>query len=231
MSTDTLSIGRLHGFDLADKLLLLVSITCSAAYFVAQRWQPYPGNFILKGLCVTPLALMAFHSLRAGDGLVLGTALLFSGVGDVLLDLDPQRLFVMGLVSFLVAHLFYVLLYVRNRPRPLRVSSRQWLLILSVLIYSAVLARWLWPDLGGLAWPVAAYVCVLTAMVVMAVLVRPGQPWVTLGALLFLLSDSLIAVNKFKLPVAYRDYLVWSTYYLGQCGIALGFLQDKLVAE
>jgi hypothetical protein len=44
------------------------------------------------------------------------------------------------------------------------------------------------------------------------------------GAVLFLISDSLLAIHKFKAPMPLRDYLVWSTYYLGQCGIALGYL-------
>jgi hypothetical protein len=41
------------------------------------------------------------------------------------------------------------------------------------------------------------------------------------GAISFLISDSLLAIHKFKTPVRLRDYLVWVTDYAGQCGIAL----------
>src|ERR1039457_4679552 len=61
-------------------------------------------------------------------------------------------------------------------------------------------------------------------MVISAILARFENPWVAVGAILFLISDSLLAVNKFKTPVPYRDFLVWSTYYAGQYGIAVGFL-------
>jgi uncharacterized membrane protein YhhN len=64
-------------------------------------------------------------------------------------------------------------------------------------------------------------------MVISAILARFENPWVAVGAILFLISDSLLAVNKFKTPVPYRDFLVWSTYYAGQYGIAIGFLAAK----
>ena len=45
---------------------------------------------------------------------------------------------------------------------------------------------------------------------------------------LFLISDSILAINKFKSPLPLRGYLVWATYYLAQYGIAIGFLREKL---
>jgi uncharacterized membrane protein YhhN len=66
--------------------------------------------------------------------------------------------------------------------------------------------------------------CAITAMVISAILGRFENPWVAVGAILFLISDSVLAVNKFKTPVPYRDFIVWSTYYTGQYGIAIGFL-------
>jgi uncharacterized membrane protein YhhN len=88
------------------------------------------------------------------------------------------------------------------------------------------LSAWIVPSVGALAVPVVLYICALTAMVSTAILARFRQRWVAVGAILFLVSDSLLAVHKFKEPVPLRDYLVWSTYYLGQCGIALGYLSS-----
>jgi uncharacterized membrane protein YhhN len=54
------------------------------------------------------------------------------------------------------------------------------------------------------------------------------QSWIVpLGALLFMLSDSLIAVSKFKHPIRYDDYLIWCTYYVGQVCISMGFLRHR----
>ena len=65
--------------------------------------------------------------------------------------------------------------------------------------------------------------CAITAMVLAAILARFSNPWVAVGAILFLISDSLLAVNKFKTPVPFRDVLVWTTYYVGQFLIANSF--------
>lgn len=203
-----------------SSILRWLSITFSALYLITGPWQPYPGSFIVKGLAVGPLAVLAF---LAGSP-VLGLALALSTVGDVLLDLDPVRLFVFGLGAFLVAHLIYTFLFVRSRRRPLAPRATELLGAGAVLVYSVAVSSWLLPSVGDLIVPVAIYMCAITAMVLAAILARFSNPWVVTGALLFLASDSLLAINKFKTPVPLRDVLVWSTYYLGQYSIAAGFL-------
>lgn len=244
MRLDALTFGRLRGFGATDRALLLLSIVCSAIYFATKSWQPFPGSVALKALSIAPLAALAFRLLREPsshphgvewlrdrDNVILGMALTFSTLGDVLLDLDPNHFFVKGLLAFLVAHFIYILLFVRNWARPLR--PRGWQLALTAvgLIYSLLLAQWLSPSLGPVARPVMLYVCAITVMVVAAILAGFSKPWVCSGAILFLISDSIIAASKFKTPVAGRDYLVWAAYYLGQYGIAIGFLREKLGEE
>jgi uncharacterized membrane protein YhhN len=180
----------------------------------------FTGSVIVKGLSVGPLAVLAFV---AGSPM-LGAALAVSALGDVLLDLDPQRLFVFGLGSFLVAHLVYISVFVRNRRRPFVLGAAQMLPAGFVLLYSVAVSAWLLPTLGPLVVPVAIYMCAITAMVLSAILARFSNPWVAVGAVLFLISDSLLAVNKFKTPIPFRDVLVWTTYYVGQFSIANGFL-------
>src|ERR1017187_3035521 len=143
--------------------------------------------------------------------------------GDVLLALDP-RLFAFGLGAFLLAHLTYIRLFARNRTAGIRLDPPRLAAVLLILVYSATLSVWIVPSVGELAVPVVLYICALTTMVCTAILARFQQRWVAVGAILFLISDSLLAIHKFKTPVPLRDYLVWSTYYLGQCGIALGYL-------
>jgi uncharacterized membrane protein YhhN len=209
------------------RTLRLVSIVCGLVYLVTQRWQPYPASFVVKGLSVGTLAVLAFS---AGSP-VLGIALALSSLGDILLDLDPERLFVFGLGSFLLAHLVYIFLFVRSRRPTMPISGARALLAALVLLYSAAVSWWLLPSLGSLLAPVAIYMCAITAMVLSAILARFPNPWVVVSAILFLISDSLLAVNKFKTPIPYRDYLVWSTYYAGQYGIAIGFLTAKIRAK
>ena len=204
--------------------LLYVSAAASAVYLATARWQPFPGSALLKGCAVGALALLALQSRRLRrDAGVLALGLAFSTAGDVLLDLDP-RLFAFGLGAFLFAHLTYICLFVRNRTPGIRLDPPHLAAVLFVAIYSATLSVWIVPSVGELAAPVVFYICALTTMVATAILARFAQRWVAIGAILFLISDSLLAINKFKTPMPLHDYLVWTTYYLGQCGIALGYL-------
>jgi uncharacterized membrane protein YhhN len=245
MSFNALTFGRLRDFGAADKIILLVSVVCSLIYFITLNRQPYPGSVVLKAASIASLAVLAFKLLRETkdqssgvarvriflrdrDNLILGAALSFSCLGDIYLDLDPGRFFVNGLFAFLVAHFIYILLFVRNWQRPLRPTGNQMLLGGLVLIYSLLFSYWLAPSLGDLARPVMFYVCAITAMVVTAIFADFSKPWVWLGAVLFLISDSIIAADKFKMDLPLRDYLVWATYYLGQYGIAIGFIREKL---
>jgi uncharacterized membrane protein YhhN len=232
--------GRLRRFGAADRALLLLSIICGFLYLITQNFQPYPGGVLLKVLSVAPLAVIAFRArlesstkprgvgrLRDRDNVILGTALAFSSLGDALLDLDPERLFIKGLLAFLVAHVIYILLFVRNWARPLRPKGWQLALVVAVLIYSLLFSQWLAPSLGAVAGPVTFYVCVITVMAVSAILAGFSKPWVYSGVILFLISDSILAVNKFKSPMPTGGYLIWGTYYLAQYGIAIGFLREK----
>lgn len=248
MSIDALTFGRLRNFKGFDQFLLILSIVSSIVYYMTGRIAPYSGRFIVKGLAVGALSAMAFHILRERlnqptglgrvtsflrdrDNVILGTSLAFSSMGDMYLDMGSGAYFVQGLLSFLVAHFIYILLFVRNWRRPLRPSGSQMVISALVLLYSLFFAGWLSPDLGSYAKPVMLYLCTITAMVVTAIFAGFSRPWVWIGAILFLISDSIIAAEKFKMDVPLSEYLVWSTYYLGQYGIAIGFIREKLGEE
>jgi uncharacterized membrane protein YhhN len=207
-----------------SRLLLYVSVAASAIYLLTQRWQPFPASALVKGCAVGALAVLALLSRgERRDAGLLALALGFCTAGDILLELDP-RLFAFGLGAFLLAHLTYICLFVRNRTAGLRLRTPHIAAVVPILIYSVTLSAWIVPSAGELAVPVVLYICALTAMVCAAILARFRQGGVAAGAILFLISDSLLAIHKFKTPVPLRDYLVWTTYYLGQCGIALGYL-------
>jgi uncharacterized membrane protein YhhN len=204
--------------------LLYISIVASATYLLTTPWQPFAASALVKGCAVGALALLALQPRgERRDAALLALGLAFSTAGDVLLDLNP-RMFTFGLAAFLLAHLTYICLFARNRTPGIRLQPPRIAVVILVLAYSAALSAWIVPSVGALAVPVVVYICALTAMVSSAILARFRQPWVAVGAVLFLISDSLLAIHKFKAPVPLRDYLVWSTYYLGQCGIALGYL-------
>ena len=144
-------------------------------------------------------------------------ALALSAVGDVALAAEErnERLFLYGLASFLFAHLAYVGAFRADAGFDLGWS---WLIVPA----AAIVTIWLWPDLGAYRLPVLGYVTVITVMVVSALARRPFLPAVGLGAVFFMISDLLIAVDRFKFEIKARHYSVMGTYYLAQGLIVFG---------
>ena len=154
-------------------------------------------------------------------------ALLFSWAGDVLLMFDSisSNFFIFGLVAFLLAHIFYIVLFDLIRVRE---KLRQSLLpLLPIAIYYLVLIGLLQPHLGDMRKPVAIYGLIICIMLSFATDLwrmkdRAISLLIILGALLFICSDSLLAINKFYKPFEYAGIAIMSTYGLAQLLITLG---------
>lgn len=214
--------------------LLIVSIMCGVGYLLApflfaeQIKMYWPLNATIKGLAVFSLAAIAFSLVRGRGRTLLSLALLFSSLGDIFLALRNGNYFVFGLLSFLVAHLFFITLWIRHWDMPLQTNGKQKLLVVILLLFMVAMLWWMLP-IPGLSIPVAVYMCVLTTMVITAALADFKSNWVVTGAVLFLLSDTLIALSTFKDVVGGRlaGFLIWSTYYLAQYFIAFGFIAEQ----
>ena len=159
---------------------------------------------------------MATGANRRNDALLLA-ALLFSLGGDVFLML-PGNYFIPGLASFLVAHLFYIALF--RQGQGWFPSKRA---LVAVLAVGATMYGIVWGGLGDpvLKIAVAAYVTVISLMAAQAIgraMVQgdAAARWVALGACIFMVSDSLIAINKFVTPVALSSLWILATYYCAQ---------------
>jgi alkylglycerol monooxygenase len=136
--------------------------------------------------------------------------------GDVpLAGLPP---FILGLGSFLIAHVFYIALFKQGQAWFPNRRALGAVLAVGVLMYAIV-----WPGLGDpvLKTAVAAYVLVISLMAAQAIGRATVQRdaaarWVAVGACVFMVSDSLIAVNKFVTPVALSPLWILATYYAAQ---------------
>jgi uncharacterized membrane protein YhhN len=152
----------------------------------------------------------------------------FSLLGDILLAW-PQDLFVFGLGAFLFAHLAYLKAYLVDCRRPAVPA-----LILALLAGGSLLSVMASQGLGDLLVPVSVYALAISAMLWRA-LARLGSgvpkhsAWLAAaGALAFVVSDSLIGIDRFVHPFSAAPYLIILSYWLGQWGIAASvFSQGK----
>ena len=155
------------------------------------------------------------------------TALFFSWVGDILLIFQPKDeiFFLLGLSAFLLAHIFYIVFFHNIRIREGIKSS--WLLLLLVVIYYAILITILSPYLGKMKLPVCIYGIVISFMFLLAMHMlfiknKTAGYWMMIGALLFVMSDSILAINKFYQPFEFAGIIIMLTYGLAQLFITQG---------
>ena len=206
----------------AQKIYLYIFFIFAIAYIVALPFQPYPGNFVIKEIPDITLAILALTAVIGLRGKLLFVALLFSAAGGVALELEAGKYFIVGLVFFLLAHVMYIVTFSRD----LKAQKSRIPAVVLLVIYGLIMAFVLRPGLKEMALPVYFYLVVITTMGIFAALRASKSKLVLLGAISFIVSDSILAVNKFLVPVPASDYLVMITYYLAQFLIVYGFVKS-----
>ncbi len=194
-------------------------------------------DIAFKPLIVVSLLIYLFvnggHKKMASFCAIGG--LLFSLMGDVLLVFQKQHelFFVSGLVAFLVAHLLYITYYIRSASQNAEKKLKnKYLFFILMLIYGAIFYSQLYGNLGGLKVPVLVYTSVLIGMNIFA-LNRYGKVntksfrLIMAGALFFTLSDSLLALNKFLIPIPLAGVWILASYAAAQYLITEGVLNSS----
>jgi len=162
-----------------------------------------------------------------------GAGLVFSLAGDIFLLLR-KRFFIAGLFSFLIAHSLYIIGFSFGDLKP-----NSWGFIPFLLVIGLVMLAY--PRIVGgvrrrlehrkLWLPVVLYMITITIMFFSAMMTWFRDQWTgeaalfaSVGALLFTISDTVLATGRFLRPVPYGNFLVMFTYHLGQLGITAGAL-------
>jgi uncharacterized membrane protein YhhN len=160
------------------------------------------------------------------------TGLFFSWLGDVFLLFEYKHalFFIFGLVSFLTTHIFYIVYFLRIQSEKTSMLKKQPVLIALVLAYGITLVWQLYPHLGDLKLPVILYATVICSMLLCSLHIflkvnKKAAAFYLLGAAAFVISDSLLAINKFYQPFAYAGVLIMLTYCAAQFFIVTGYTQ------
>ncbi len=194
---------------LAISLSALLHIT--AAYH-GPKWQYYffkPFTMVLLLLLAWQTGLESVYHQAIFIGLVL------SVVGDVFL-MWPKDRFIFGLGSFLLAHIAYSLAFWSQLD-----GNMVWWLPAMLVGGGIIVFLLLLPSLGALIAPVAIYIAIIVQMTWAA-----GEFWLTagstagllafIGALVFIVSDTVLAVDRFRGPFKPSTTVIMSSYYLAQ---------------
>lgn len=214
--------------------MTLTSLFLPASAFLAllylAGWPPRQRLALRMAVKAGSVLLLALVAVLNGGPWLLALALAFGALGDAFLVWEGKIAFLGGLASFLAAHLLYALLF-WSAGSSAAAMTGAWLslALLALAAASGALLRLIWAGANGLRGPVLLYAAAILAMNLAAL--GTGRPAVMSGSLLFFASDAVLALEKFRLspdaPVRrVTAPFVWSSYYLAQLLILLGWLVE-----
>jgi len=211
---------------------------------ILEVFAEYSGNhilhFVTKPLLMPVLMILYFleaKSVMNGFHKKILVAFFFSWLGDIFLmiPVNQELFFLFGLGSFLVTHILYAVAFTNvTFPSNEALLPKKFWILIPLVVYFALLMYSFFPLVPTeMKIPVAVYSCAIAAMSLFAInrygrVSAPSFKFVLAGALLFMFSDSIIAINKFLFNGTFFLSGVWimTLYILGQYFIAKGTLRQ-----
>jgi uncharacterized membrane protein YhhN len=219
-----------------SKRLFIIFFSVLLIECIANAAQILPVQFVSKPALMLILIFYFRNRTRNLPDLknLILLALIFSWLGDVLLLIEKSSradsfLFVYGLASFLIAHLFYIVYFWRIRRCNISEPEFNPVPIAGVLIYAGAFYFLIYDFLSFLKIPVLLYCLIISLMLITSFrafdLRRSSYGKLCIaGTVLFALSDSILAVDRFVVPLPLGGVFVILTYAVGQFLIMKGAL-------
>lgn len=217
--------------NMKSKILLWCFFIVAIAELYGEVTENITIIYIAKPLLMITLSTYFFRSTiqdKSRFSLFILLGLIFSIGGDSFLMFDGSLYFMLGLGCFLITHVFYVIAFMTYQPLQNGFIQQRLWFILPFLIYLVVMLSFLWNDLDDMKIPVIVYSSVICIMAITALNMKSRLPqnlFIVLfsGVLLFMFSDSVIALNKFKaetFTIPYHHIIIMTTYITAQYLIA-----------
>lgn len=199
-----------------NKILTFIGIITGILYIILDNTiEKFLFDFILKPIPIWCIALYCFNHNKY----LLSIGLIFGSIGDILLTNSEEIFFILGLGSFLIGHIFYIIYFIKNY----QYNLKGLILSIFIIIASIGLSFMLIPALSkNFLLPVLIYIITITIMTISTTFYKNFNFIVITGAILFLISDTIIAWNKFIHPIPHSHLYIMILYYLGQWGIGYG---------
>ncbi|MBS1798007.1 MAG: lysoplasmalogenase [Acidobacteria bacterium] len=217
------------------RFLVFIYLFALAVEIFANLGQNIQVEYFSKPALMPLLILYFAVNAKNAGGVIYAMlgALVFSWFGDVLLLADKQfkSLFIFGLIAFLAAHLCFIVYFLKIRKLNGAPKLPNKLGFVALAAYTISLLVVVVPNAPALAVPVAIYALALSTMVATSLAAfdfNEKTYWklCLAGTFLFMVSDSILAVNRFVAPVALAPLFIMLTYGLAQLLIVEGSLRN-----
>jgi uncharacterized membrane protein YhhN len=195
-------------------VIMAIAVAVTIAGEFTQIWAMRAAGKVVAATTFVVAAVALGVPGRSPHGAAILAAMVLSWIGDVALLSDHKKVFLVGLGSFLLAHVAFAIAFLSLGPTPLAVALA--LVMLSPSLF--LVLRWIGPRAGKLTVPVRLYMVAITAMVALAVGIvgtNMGPVWV-LAAHLFFFSDLFVARQRFISPTPYNRLVGLPPYFAAQ---------------
>ena len=214
------------------KTLTIFFFTVSILDIVGLAFNNSLLRTIFKPLIVLSLMALYYFSSNKKNNWYL-VALLFSFFGDVLL-MDKNNLFLFGIATFLVTQIIYIYIILKQLKKPS--FFHKYLYAFLFVNYVVYLLSLLKPNLGELFYPVLVYGIAISVFGLVATLNYATKRttaalFLMLGAILFVASDSMIALHKFQEPKSFYPIAIMITYVLAQYLIYQFIIKEEITLK
>ena len=202
-------------------LVLLSAIFCIRAKYPISKRQ----LLVFKPLTLILIIVIAtiFPATESYYKIFIISGLLLSLLGDTFL-IYPEQHFKIGLIAFLIGHICYIIAFTVSSG----VHFTFWI-FLPISIIGILYLRSILPYSGKMKIPVMIYIIIIVIMSWMAMerlnyIPTVGTILAVMGAVLFMISDAVLALNKFRKPFISAELIILATYFTAQWLLAVSVI-------
>jgi len=202
--------------DFIERNIGYLFIFFAVVFILSTQFKPYPFSWLVKLFPLLLLIIVSFKKSETKLKKYFLAGLIFSVLGDFFLDYDRVNWFVFGLGAFLVAHLCYI-------KSLMPVDINRVAIVTLYTLYGISVFLLISSGLGELFIPVLVYMSVLLGMAIATLISRSTNSWLIVGGISFVLSDSLLGIDKFYSPIPYATLFIMISYYFAQYALMKGY--------
>lgn len=228
MSDTAIDAAPVAGPARLNLLLALGAIASGAGFWLSIEFRPYTGSFLVKALPTIFLCAAVIVNRRSNQSWFLLAGLLFQMGGDMILDFDRSGNIVpaMGLVC--LAFVLYNLTFLQDLGTLAAIPTGRRVLFGGIVLFALIVGGVIVINLRPLMIPaVLTYVLLLAGMGITSLWANYRSVAVTLGCLLYMITDAAIGVNEWVQEIPGAHFFFWPIYFAGQILIAQGFIKEK----
>lgn len=206
--------------------LLTLLVLLSAIFCIRAKYKKIKNQLLIfKPLTLILILLIAtvFPAVESNYKIFIVSGLLFSLIGDIFL-IYPEQHFKKGLIAFLIGHICYIIAFTVSTDSPFT----SWI-FLPIVAVGAIYLRIILPYSGRMKIPIIIYVLIIMIMSWVAIERFHNDPTLrtilpAIGAVLFMISDAVLALNKFRKPFFSAELIILSTYFTAQWFLAVSVI-------